>query len=48
MKRALIAVLAAVLLLGVLACRCFVTDSIMDKGGMENPDAAAEIVGSTK
>lgn len=36
--------MAAVLLLGFLAYQRFITDSIMDKGGMENPDARIEVL----
>lgn len=44
MKRALItAVVLATVLLGMLACRRFAADSIMDKGGMEIPDAPPEL-----
>lgn len=44
MKRLLtaIAVLAVIILGGTLAFRHFVTDQIMDLGGMENPDYAGE------
>lgn len=46
MKRALIAaaILAAVVLLGLLAYRHFVMNSIMDKDGMENPNAGIEML----